>query len=354
MAELRDQVFAAMRGVNDPDLKRDIVTLNMVKNVAVADGTATIDLELTTPACPLREHLEAQIIAAAKAVPGIREAKVNFTSNVSHRAVAPEDLLPGVRNIIAVASGKGGVGKSTVSVNLALSLAKMGARVGLLDADIYGPNIPLMMGSTEMPHVTPERKMVPNKAHGIDVISMGFLLGEDEPVVWRGPMLNSALRQLMADVQWGELDYLLVDLPPGTGDVHISLCQMVPVTGAVIVTTPQAVALQDVRKGMAMFRLLKTPILGLIENMSYFICPHGSRVEIFAHGGGQRAAEQAGVPFLGEIALDTRIRVGGDEGRPIVAMDPNGEVSRMFAHAAQTLAAQVSLVNLGQVKQEEK
>lgn len=345
MADLREQVFQALKTVNDPDLQRDLVTLNMVKSVDVDGGRARIAIELTTPACPLKGKIEDDIRAAVAPIAGISSVEVEFTANVSGRKVAAEDLLPGVRNVIAVASGKGGVGKSTVSVNLALSLARTGAKVGLLDADIYGPNIPIMVGIQEPPFVTQEKKMIPHEAYGVKVISMGFLLAEDEPVVWRGPMLNSALRQLISDALWGELDYLLVDLPPGTGDVHISLCQMVPVTGAVIVTTPQAVALQDVRKGVQMFRLLKTPLLGLIENMSYFICPHGDRVEIFAHGGGQRAAEQMGIPFLGEIALDTRIRQGGDEGKPVVAADPDGVVAQMFAHAARTLAAQTSIAN---------
>lgn len=348
MSTLREQVLEALKKVNDPDLHRDIVSLNMVKSVEIEQSIAKIGVELTTPACPLRETIEQDIRSAVLGVKGISEVSVEFTANVSQRKAVNEDLLPGVKNVIAVASGKGGVGKSTVSVNLALSLARTGARVGLLDADIYGPNIPMMVGVNQPPRITQDKKMIPHEAYGIKVISMGFLLGDDEPVVWRGPMLNSALRQLLGDAIWGELDYLLVDLPPGTGDVHISLCQMVPITGAVIVTTPQAVALQDVRKGMMMFHLLKTPILGLIENMSYFICPHGERVEIFAHGGGQRAAEQMGVPFLGEIALDTRIRIGGDEGKPVVAADPDGVIARMFLHAAKTLAAQASIANLKQ------
>jgi len=347
MASLRDQVFQALRTVQDPELRRDLLSLNMVKRVEEDDGHLLIEIELTTPACPLKHTIERDVRSAVSAIAGVKSVSVQFSSNVAARRAAAEDLAPAVRNIIGVASGKGGVGKSTVSVNLALSLLRCGARVGLLDADIYGPDIPIMVGVNELPNVTPSHKMIPLEAHGLKVISMGFLVGQDEPVVWRGPMLNSALRQLFADVEWGELDYLIVDLPPGTGDVQISLVQLVPVTGCVLVTTPQPVALQDARKGVAMFRLTKTPVLGLIENMSYFICPHGDRVEIFSHGGGRRAAEELGIPFLGEIALDTRIRVGGDTGRPIVVADPEGEVARMFLGVAEAMAAQASVANLG-------
>ncbi|MCX7014657.1 MAG: Mrp/NBP35 family ATP-binding protein [Candidatus Sumerlaeota bacterium] len=347
MPSLRDQVWDVLKTVQDPELRRDLVSLNMVKRVEETDGRVQVQIELTTPACPLRNVIEEQARSAIAAIPGVQSVEVVFSANVAGRRAEPQDLAPGVRNIIGVASGKGGVGKSTISVNLALSLRRLGARVGLLDADIYGPNIPIMVGLSEPPLVSERQKMVPLEAYGIKVISMGFLISEDEPVVWRGPMLNSALRQLFGDVEWGELDYLIVDLPPGTGDVQISLVQLVPVTGCVLVTTPQAVALQDARKGVAMFRLTKTPVLGLIENMSYFICPHGERVEIFAHGGGRRVAEQLGIPFLGEIALDTHIRVGGDSGKPIVAADPDSDVAGMFLHAARELAAQASITNLG-------
>ncbi len=346
MASLRDQVFEALTTVNDPELHKDLVSLNMIKRVEEDGGNVLVEVELTTPACPLKAQIEGDVRAAVGKIDGVESLNVEFSANVAGRQRAAEDLLPNVRNIIGVASGKGGVGKSTVSVNLALSLLKTGARVGLLDADIYGPNIPLMLGTNDPPQVSENNKMIPVEAHGLKTVSMGLLLDPDEAVVWRGPMLNSALRQLLGDVEWGELDYLIVDLPPGTGDVQISLVQLAKVTGCVLVTTPQAVALQDARKGVAMFNVTNTPLLGMIENMSYFICPHGDRVEIFDHGGGRRAAETLGVPFLGEIALDTRIRVGGDTGNPIVVADPDGEVSQMFLKAAQSLAAQVSISNL--------
>jgi ATP-binding protein involved in chromosome partitioning len=342
----REAVMDALKTVNDPELHRDLVSLNMVKSVMVEDGVARVTIELTTPACPLKDKIGGDIRAALAPLPGFRDVTIDFTANTAGRQSAKGDLTPGVRNIIAVGSGKGGVGKSTTSLNLAVALAQSGASVGLLDADIYGPNIPAMMGLTGQPKVVGD-KMIPVERFGIKVISMGLLVGEDQPVVWRGPMLNNALRQFFGDVAWGELDYLIVDLPPGTGDVQISLVQLAPVTGAVIVTTPQGVSLMDARKAMAMFHLTNTPVLGIVENMSYFLCPDcGKRHDIFATGGGEQAARELDIPFLGAIPLGIAVREGGDKGVPVTVSDPDGEQSLRFTAIARTLAGRVSVANL--------
>jgi len=346
----RKAVLEALRGVHDPELHKDLVSLGMIKDLAVEDGRVRLDIQLTTPACPLRELIHRDVETALGKLDGFRAVEITFSANVAGRKPAEGDLAPGVRNIIAVASGKGGVGKSTVALNVAIALGQSGARVGLLDADIYGPNIPTMMGLSERPLIAgPEgaEKMIPLEKYGLKVISMGVLIPDDQPVVWRGPMLNTALRQFFADVEWGELDYLIVDLPPGTGDVQISLVQLVPVTGCVIVTTPQTVSLQDARKGLAMFELTHTPVLGIIENMSYFICDGcGKRHDIFDTGGGKAIAAQLGLPFLGAIPLGVSVRAGGDCGVPITIADPQSEASREFAQIARTLAARVSVRNL--------
>ena len=342
-------VMGALATVNDPELHKDLVTLGMVKDVKIEGGEVRVVVELTTPACPLKDKIEGDVRAALEKVAGVEKVTVGFTANVSKRPMAGEgeELAPGVRNIVAVGSGKGGVGKSTTALNLALALEQTGARVGLLDADIYGPNIPMMMGVTAQPEVQ-DKKMVPIEKFGIKMISMGLLVPEDTPVIWRGPMLNSALRQFFGDVVWGELDYLVVDLPPGTGDVQISLVQLVKVTGAVIVTTPQGVSLQDARKAMAMFKQTQTEVLGIIENMSYFIAPDtGKRYDIFDTGGGERAAEELGIPFLGAIPLGMRVREGGDTGDPIVIADPEGEIAMKYKEIAKGLAARISIANLG-------
>ena len=341
----RDAVMRALATVNDPELHKDVVSLGMVKDVKIDGGAVRLNLELTTPACPLKEVFQRDVKAALEKVPGFESVTIDFSSNVMGRAMGQGDLAPGVRNIIAVASGKGGVGKSTVSVNLALSLAKTGARVGLLDADIYGPNIPIMLGLKEPPRVV-ENRMVPLEAHGLKVISMGVLIPEGQAVIWRGPMLNSALRQFFSDVDWGELDYLIVDLPPGTGDVQISLVQLVKVTGCVIVTTPQDVALQDVRRGIAMLRQTNTPVLGLIENMAWFRCDGCEKIHyIFGQGGGERMAKEVGIPLLGQIPLGQVVREGGDAGRPVTLFAPECQQSEKFMEIAQALAAAVSVKN---------
>ena len=343
----QEAVMDVLRTVQDPELHKDLVSLGMVKRVEIERGNVRLEIQLTTPACPLKEIIIRNIDAALRKLTGYAGVKVEFSANVAGRAVSGQDLTPGVRNIIGVASGKGGVGKSTVALNLAISLAKTGARVGLLDADIYGPNIPTMMGAHQPPLADGDNKMVPLEGHGIKMISMGLLVPEDQPVIWRGPMLNNVLRQFFGDVAWGELDYLIVDLPPGTGDVQISLVQLVRVTGCVIVTTPQTVSLQDARKGLVMFHQTNTPVLGIIENMSYFICDHcGTRHDIFDTGGGERIAGELGVPFLGAIPLGINVREGGDRGRPVSITDPECEQSRKFLEIAQNLAARISVQNL--------
>ncbi|HBY98615.1 MAG: iron-sulfur cluster carrier protein ApbC [Ardenticatenaceae bacterium] len=340
------QVMGALSHVIEPELHRDLVSLNMVKDVKINDGRVDFTVVLTTPACPLRTRIENECKQAVLAIPGVETVNVRFDANVARDNRMTGKLNVPVRNIVAVASGKGGVGKSTVSVNLAIALAQEGARVGLLDADIYGPNIPMMMGATRLaPPVN--NRIVPTEAYGVRLMSIGFLVPPDQPIVWRGPMLHNALRQFLNDVDWGELDYLIVDMPPGTGDVQLSLAQSTPLSGGVIVTTPQDVALADARKGLAAFQKLEVPVLGIIENMSYFIAPDtGKRYNIFGHGGGQRYASQVGVPFLGEVPIDPRIAEGGDTGKPILVIQPESQASQAFRDIARQIAARLSVINL--------
>ncbi|TMQ58576.1 MAG: Mrp/NBP35 family ATP-binding protein [Candidatus Eisenbacteria bacterium] len=336
-------VLDALRSVMDPDLRRDIVSLNFVRNMKIEGGTVSFDVNLTTPACPVKDRLREQSRQAVlEHVPGVKDVRVNMTAEV-RRPPAPEtSRIRGVKNIVAVGSGKGGVGKSTVAANVAVSLARSGAKVGLLDADIYGPSIPIMMRSQEEPEIR-EQVIQPVDAHGVKLMSMGYLSGE-MPLIWRGPMAHKALQQSLLGVNWGDLDYLVVDLPPGTGDVHLTLVQTVPVTGAVIVSTPQDVGLQISMKTLRMFQQTKVPLLGVIENMSYYICPHcGGRDEIFGHGGAARAAESLGVPFLGEIPLDPAIRKHSDTGTPVVLAQPESASGRAFAEVTGKLAQQVSI-----------
>ncbi len=347
MALTQETVLEALRSVLDPDLRKDLVTLGMIKDVRLpGDGKVGVTVELTTPACPLKHKIQSDVENALREIPGVNEVEVMMTAKV-RQGHAPEDRapIPGVKNIVAVASGKGGVGKSTTAVNLAYALQALGAQVALLDADIYGPNIPGMIGVRQTPQVV-ENRIQPLVAHGLRIMSMGFVVDEDQPVIFRGPMLHAALRQLLLDVDWGEVDYLVVDLPPGTGDVQLSLAQTVPVTGAVMVTTPQRVALHDVRKGMAMFLRVDVPVLGVVENMAYYLCPHcGKREDIFDSGGGRRVAEMFDAPFLGEIPLVTKIRQGGDTGRPVILAEPEGPVARAYREVAERVAQQVSIQN---------
>lgn len=343
MAIAEEDVLNALRTVQDPDLHKDLVTLGLIKEVKISGGKVSVTVELTTPACPLKGKIKQDVENAVLSVAGVSGVDVQMTANVRPAFVAERKGIQGIKNVIAIASGKGGVGKSTVSVNLAVALAKSGASVGLMDADIYGPNIPLMMGLSGKP-LAEGNKIIPPQSYGVKVMSMGFMIPEDQAVIWRGPMLHGAIQQFLSDVAWDNLDYLLVDLPPGTGDVQLSLSQAVPLTGSVMVTTPQAVSLQDVRKGIAMFEKVRVPILGLIENMSYFNCSHcGGRTEIFSHGGGRLAAESLGMKFLGEIPIDTKVREGGDTGKPIVVSDPASEAAVCFTKIAEFLAAEVSI-----------
>ena len=337
----QEAILQALGTVQEPELHNDLVSLNMVQDITISGNNVGFTIMLTTPACPLRSVMERDSIAAIqRMVPGVGEVQVRFDAQVRRDGRIAGKLNIPVKNIIAVASGKGGVGKSTVSTNLAVSLALDGAKVGVLDADIYGPNIPIMFGLQGKPAIN-NNKMVPLEAYGVEVISMGFLMPEGEAVVWRGPMLHKAIQQLFTDVEWarhgGELDYLIVDLPPGTGDAQLSLAQSVPLTGGVIVTGPQAVAVADARRGATAFQRLEVPIIGVIENMTG---------EIFGSGGGENAARLMGVEFLGSVELDPRIRQGGDAGTPIVIDAPDSPGARAFRHLAQLIAARVSVMTL--------
>jgi len=338
-----EQVLQALRSVKDPDLHKDIVTLNMIRDMAICGGIVKFRFVLTTPACPVRDQLKFEAEKAVMAIPGVERVEVQMDAEVPKaRGVIDKSEIAGIKHIVAVSSGKGGVGKSTVSVNLAVSLALMGARVGILDTDIYGPNIPIMMGGRDLP-AAKGNMIVPPVYHGVKTMSVGLLNPGDKAIVWRGPMLNSAVSQFLRQVEWGELDYLVIDMPPGTGDVQLSLAQMVAVAGAVLVTTPQEVALSDVRKAYSMFEQLHVPILGIVENMSYFECAHGERYHIFGNGGGEALAERYGVPFLGSVPIAMSIREGGDLGVPVVISQPESPQAKAFSTVAQQVAAQVSI-----------
>lgn len=342
-------ILKALSAVEDPDLRRDLVSLGMIKELRIDGGKVMFNVELTTPACPVKDELQAQCEAAALSVEGVESVEVEMTADTARdRNLGQQELLPGVRNTIAVASGKGGVGKSTVAVNLAVALSEQGAAVGLLDADIYGPSIPTMLGANEQPEMSENRKILPLHRHGVKLMSIGFLLPDkNTAMVWRGPMVHSALRNFLQDVEWGELDYLIVDMPPGTGDAHLTMTQSIPLTGAVVVTTPQIVALDDARKGVALFQKTNTPILGIIENMSYFIAPDtGKRYDIFRAGGGRATAEELGTPFLGEIPIDMSICEGGDAGAPAASSDSDSPQKGAFMELAQEIAKTVSIRNL--------
>jgi ATP-binding protein involved in chromosome partitioning len=338
-------IYEALRAVQEPELGRDIVTLNMVKDVTIgADNDVALKIELTTPACPLKDEIEENINKELAAL-GASSVEVTWGAMVRRATPAqPQSLVPGVKNIIAVASGKGGVGKSTVSVNLAVSLAMDGASVGLLDADITGPNIPLMMGIEGAPTASPEGKITPLERYGVKVISIQFFVPEGQPIVWRGPLVGGAIQQFLRDVAWGDLDYLVIDLPPGTSDAQLTLAQAVPISGSLLVTTPQDVALMDVEKALAMFRRMSVPVMGVVENMSSFICPHcGEATEIFGRGGGEAFARRHELEFFGGIPLDVKVRQGGDAGVPAVAQREPGLAAEVMRSLARQVAARMSV-----------
>ncbi len=336
------EVRRALSTVNDPELKRDLVSLDMVKSISIAGGRVTVRIELTTPACPLRGKIRADIEQALQALPGVAEVVIDFTAKVRGAPKPQGDLMPGVKNVLLVGAGKGGVGKSTCAVNLALALAKSGAAVGLLDADFHGPSIPIMLGLTQAPAID-RGKIEPLEAFGMKVMSLGLLTEPGAAVLWRGPKLHGAIKQLFADVAWGQLDYLVVDLPPGTGDIPISISQLVKPCGAVLVTTPQDLSLADVLKAKQLFDQVGIPTIGLVENMSGFTCPHCNCTSpIFDVGGGRRAAEAMRIDCLGTLPLEPAVRAAGDRGVPIVAAEPESLHAKAFEEIARVLAGKIS------------
>lgn len=334
--QLTKAVLAALSRVQEPELHKDLVTLNMIRELKIEGTTVAFTIVLTTPACPLRGRIENEARQAVLAVPGVDKVDIRMDASVPNDGRLRGALNLPIKNSIAVASGKGGVGKSTISVNLAVALAKSGAQVGLLDADIYGPNIPTMMGAHAIPATTGE-KLVPAQAHGVKLMSMGFLVKPGQPLIWRGPMLNSAIRQFIADVEWGDLDYLVIDLPPGTGDAPLSLAQILPLSGVIIVTLPQSVSLEDASRGLEMFRTLDVPILGVIENM---------RGVFFGEGGGEDLARIAKVPFLGAVPMESEVRVGGDAGTPVILSQPDSPAAKAMQAIAENVAARISVTAL--------
>jgi ATP-binding protein involved in chromosome partitioning len=338
-------VLNSLRQIIDPDLRKDIVSLGFIKDLAINGGDVSFRIVLTTPACPVKEQMESEAQTIVGGLAGVTNVKVTMDAEVPQgRGIKNNIAVPGVRNIIAVSSGKGGVGKSTVAVNLAVALAADGAKVGIMDADVYGPNVPIMLGVGYGQPDVQNNQLIPIKAHGIKMISMALLVPPDKPMILRGPMLHGVVRQFLADVNWGELDYLIVDMPPGTGDVQLSLAQLVPVQGAVLVTTPQEVSLSDVRRAVKMFEQVNVPVLGVVENMSYFIAPDtGHKYEIFGRGGGQKLCDEYGLNFLGQVPIGMEVREGGDKGVPVVVSAPDSPQSQAFRKVAEEVARQVSI-----------
>jgi ATP-binding protein involved in chromosome partitioning len=347
MAVEQASVLEALKVVQDPDLHRDIVSLGFIKDLSISSGRVAFTIELTTPACPVKEQMQSQARAAVLNVAGVTGVDVKMSARV-REGVSGDGArasLPGVKNVIAVGAGKGGVGKTTVAVNLAIALAKAGSKVGMIDGDIYGPNVPIMLGlKTQL--TTDGQKILPAEKYGLQVVSMGFMTGDDAPIIWRGPMLHGALQQFFREVRWVDLDYLVIDMPPGTGDVALSLSQTVPVAGAIVVTTPQLVSLADSRRAVAMYKKLNIPTLGIIENMSYFVCRNcHHEADIFGHGGGEQMAAELKIPFLGRIPIYQPIREGSDNGVPLLISEPDSPASRAFMSAAEQTAAQVSIAS---------
>ena len=358
-------ILKALSTIQDPERRRDIVSLGYVKDLAIDGSVVRFRIQLPVPPGPVRDEIQRHAQKIISALSGVSQVEITMTSLVQKPQAAAREpvptptqsvrsLIPTVRHIIAVASGKGGVGKSTVSVNLALALSKTGARVGLMDADVYGPTIPKLLGITQTPEALEDNRLIPIDQYGLKVMSMGFFIKEGEAIVWRGPMLHKTMEQFLGGVVWGDLDYLIIDLPPGTGDIQLSLCQIIPMTGAVIVSTPQDVALHVATKAIAMFNKLNCPVLGIVENMSYYLCSHcGTREEIFGSGGAKKAAEKLGLPFLGEIPLATELRLTSDEGKPIVASHPDSPLAQAFFQVAKNLANQVVLQDQKRSPQED-
>ena len=346
MAVEQAGVLEALKVVQDPDLHKDIVSLGFIKDLNISSGRVKFSIELTTPACPVKDLMRDQAHAAVSALPGVTDVDITMTASVRPTGLGGEGgraPIPGVKNVIAVGAGKGGVGKTTVAVNLAIALAKAGSKVGMIDGDIYGPNVPIMLGmKTQL--TTDGTKILPAEKYGLQVISMGFMTGDDAPIIWRGPMLHGALQQFFKEVKWVDLDYLIIDMPPGTGDVALSLSQTVPVAGAIVVTTPQKVSLADSRRAVAMYKKLNIPTLGIVENMSYFICPNCQHEsDIFGKSGGQMMAEELNVPFLGSIPIYQPIREGGDSGVPLLISEPDAPAARAIVDVAARAAAQISI-----------
>lgn len=340
-------ILDALRGIRDPDLGDDIVSLGFVKNILIEGGKVSFIIELTTPACPVKDQFKQQAHDAVMELDGVDEVDVVITADTSRQQFERANPIPGVKYSIAVASGKGGVGKSTVAANLAVALARDGAAVGLMDADIYGPSIPIMFGINERPQITEEKKIIPIEKYGIKLMSLGFIADERTPVIWRGPLVGKMVQEFLSNVEWGELDYLIIDLPPGTGDAQLTLVQSAPLSGAVVVTTPQKVALEDVIRALKMFERVDVHIVGLVENMAYFVCGScGERHDIFSSGGGAQTAEELGIPFVGEIPLNASICEGGDAGVPAVVADEQSEVGQAFIEIARSVAANTSAVTM--------
>ena len=342
MTITKEAVLAALSKVQEPELHQDLVTLNMIRNLEIEGDKVSFTVMLTTPACPLRGRIDKEVREAVMTVEGVKTIDVKMDSDVPNDGRMRGLVNMPIRNALAIGSGKGGVGKSTVSVNIAVALAQSGARVGLMDADIYGPNTPTMLGVDKLPPPDGQR-LIPAEAYGIKMVSMGLLVKPGQPLIWRGPMLNSAIRQFLGDVEWGELDYLIIDLPPGTGDAALSLAQALPLSGAVIVTLPQLVSLEDASRGLNMFKQLEVPILGVVENMSYLDLPDGTRMDIFGSGGGEMLARETNTTFLGKIPIDQNVRIGGDTGKPIVASFPESAVAKSLQEISQKIAARVSV-----------
>jgi ATP-binding protein involved in chromosome partitioning len=338
----KNDVLEALSHVLDPEIRKDLVTLNMIKDVKVEDSRVSFTIELTTPACPLKAKIKQDAESAVMAIEGVESVDITMGSRVP-KDEKIKDLS--IKNIIAVGSGKGGVGKSTIAVNLAVALAKCGAKVGLLDADIYGPNVPTMMGVDGLPPTPQNMKIQPAMAYDVKVMSIGFMVTPGQPLIWRGPMLHSAIKQFLMDVDWGDLDYLIVDLPPGTGDVQLSLVQTVPLSGGVVVTMPQQVSFDDAARAVSMFKKMEVPVLGIVENMSYLEMEDGSLRRIFGEGGGEKLAQMAGAPLLSNIPIDENIRAGGDQGEPVVIADPESAGAKSIEALAQSIAARMSMEN---------